>query len=527
MIQRDSRYYTSGYDGNDSEQSPFFLNCSIFDGKDGELNDELITEFNNEIKRVKQFAETKLIKHPIECIPARVVVINASHDKLPTSYETARVFESIARKNGWDISFMVVNTRDELMNETEKFGSACLVMSQCVDKAVYNADLAMKLREKGVVAVPGEVTAPGGIFSDKGSTYKLLSEDHTMWDLVARYSRIDIEGKSIELVSQEIIDQVDALSDWTGIHQFYIKPTEGGGGLGGFRITRFNGGYLIPDLSKVTGLSDRIHPTYIDFDVTSSPKIQELIWIYTLFNSDENLRKAYLKVRLRDMETASSDTDRIEAMARYLSQSEMLRHKKLKKMVWTRNQAILELKTAISQFEKKLKRRYIPLVNEHIDFGTWGLRAHFRLAPEGPVLETMYSRIFQIAFTEEGVGYVGADNISNKQTGELEILRLRPVNLYMLGATGGHKALFHTLLNGARALFELDAMVPNQERNRIPLRLQLDLATISQKIGEGNADTARGLCLASRWDRFVRNTAEWFENSLGYYSWRKTRPYLT
>ncbi|MFH1553064.1 MAG: hypothetical protein ABID83_05460, partial [Candidatus Omnitrophota bacterium] len=69
----------------------------------------------------------------------------------------------------------------------------------------------------------------------------------------------------------------------------------------------------------------------------------------------------------------------------------------------------------------------------------------------------------------------------------------------------------------------LAKFVPEEETGRVPLRLQLDLATVSQRIGEGNADTARGLCLASRWPKFVENAREWLEDSFVYYDWKKGR----
>jgi hypothetical protein len=217
----------------------------------------------------------------------------------------------------------------------------------------------------------------------------------------------------------------------------------------------------------------------------------------------------------------ADDATAMRILKDYLDGCAEKREKKLAGMVMSKDEAKDKLVRAIKIFEEKFKRRYTPLVNEHIDFGLWGLRAHYRLSKKGPKLETIYHRIFQLGFTEEGIGYLGSDNISNKQTHELEILRLGPVNRIMLDAIGGEKALFATLLKGAEALVMLAGLVDGEEKNRVPIRLQLDLATISQRIGEGNADTARGLCLASRWTEFVKNASEWFEDSLGYYDWKK------
>ena len=520
MLKRDAKYYTTGYKGENDTEAPFYKNCTFFDGPYGDLNDSLLESFNETAQKDERYRDLALQKQTINHVPRSVVIINASHDDLPTSYETAHVFQSVAERSGYAMAITVVNTREALLNAVEKSGRDCLVFSQCVDKKVYDVAFAKELRSKGIACVPGEVTAPGSVFSDKGNTYKLLSENHTMWDLVARYRKIEIDGKNTEEVSRAIISAVDSFSKNENITSFYVKPTEGGGGLGGFRITAFDGGYLIPDLSKVTGLAHDVHPTFIDFEYTNRDKMRELVWIYELFSSDEKLRKAYILKEIDGMQKTASQDDKITAMAQYIENSGELRHSKRKSMVLTREEACHKLAAAIDLFEKKIKRRYVPLVNEHIDFGTWGLRAHFRLSQEGPVLETIYARIFQLAFTPEGVGYVGADNISNKQTGELEIVRLRPINEVMLQAIGGKQALFDTLFHGVHSLYEHSKMLDEKERKLVPLRLQLDLAALSRKIGEGNADTARGLCLASRWPRFIANTSEWFLDGLGYYSWR-------
>ncbi|MFC1668022.1 hypothetical protein ACFL1T_01400 [Chlamydiota bacterium] len=521
MLRRDATYYTTGYSGRVASKAPFYKNCVYFDKEKGDFNDSLIDEFNGTISRLYPNKSQKLERHPVSLLPKKVLIINASHDNLPTSYETMHVFRHVAKKNGWSIECAVVNTRNELQKEITKWGPDICLISQCVDKKVYNTKQEYLMRRKGIVTIPGALTAPGAVFSDKGKSYRLLSENHTRWDLVARYKKVTVRKKDIGTVAREILDCLDWFAQEHNIHQVYVKPSEGGGGLGGFRITKYNGGYVIPDLSKVTGMSDDIQPTFIDFEDLTDAKVRELLWIYSLFESDESMKKMYLQITLKHLKSATSDQEKLQIMREYLISSETLRHKKIAELVLSREIAQEKLTNAITLFEKKFKRRYIPLVNEHIDFGLWGLRAHFRFAPQGPVLETIYARIFQLAFTKEGVGYVGADNISNKQTGELEIKRLCPINEYMIDAIGGRVALFETLCKGVESLHELNNRASAEEKGRIPLRLQLDLAAVTQKIGEGNADTARGLCLASRWRRFIENTSEWFIDCLGYYSWRK------
>lgn len=522
MIGRDAKYYVTGYKGDDPSKASFYLRSLVFDGKEGDFNAALVERFNKFLEKDKISEKCKLSGDARgEKQPSKIVVINASHDDLPTSYETARIFRELCKEKGYKTEVVVVNTREDLLKEVNADPASTLVMSQCVDKGVYNVELAEEFSQRGIVTVPGIVTAPGSVFSDKDSTYRLLSGEGKDWDKVARYKKIDSERKEVEEVVEGIFQAIDELEHETGDITFFIKPHEGGGGLGGFRITKVKEGYIIPDLSKVSGDISEIHPTFIEFDISNEDKLKELLWIYRLFATDVKMSENYLKVKLPVID--KDEKEAIAILKEYLAGSELKRHQKLASMVLSRDKAHQKLVEAIKIFEKKFYRRYVPLVNEHIDFGLWGLRAHYRCSRKGPVLETMYHRIFQLGFTEEGLGYVGADNISNKQTGDLEITRLGPINEIMAASIGGEEKLFSILYKGAQALAALAELVPEEERGHVPIRLQLDLAAISQKIGEGNADTARGLCLASRWGGFVRNAREWLENSLVYYSWKKEK----
>jgi len=522
MIKRESKYYTAGEKVSNPEKSPFYLRALVFDGKEGDFNTGLIDSFNEYLKSEDTLSRNCLDPSDFSegIFPKKIVIINASHDKLPTSYETARIFEEYLKKKGQSVRAKVVNTSQELTDELKTFSDETLVVSQCVDKKVYNTDLAERFETEGIVVVPGKSTAPGGVFSDKDTTYQLLSKGGKEWSEVARYIKVPEEGKEIERVASEVLAAIDELERRTGKSTFFVKPHEGGGGLGGFRITKMNEKYIIPDLSKVSGEVGEVHPTFIDFDAGNEAKLRELLWVYKLFAEDKEMSSNYLKVKLPVLDVSTPAA--LEVLKKYLLASEEEQRAKLEKIAICRNTAQRLLTEAITLFEKKFNRRYVPLVNEHIDFGLWGLRAHYRLSRRGPVLETMYHRVFQLGFTKEGLGYVGSDNISNKQTGRLEILRLGPINKIMLEAIGGEQSLFKTLHKGANALRELSELVPKEERKRVPLRLQLDLAVISSRIGEGNADTARGLCLASRWTEFVKNAREWLEDSLAYYAWKKT-----
>lgn len=521
MIKRDPEYYTTGFDGKDPGKAPFYLRSLVFDGEEGDFNMDLINRFNEFLAREGLSFDFRLLDEGTDAsnLPKKIVIINASHDDLPTSYETRRIFEERCKAKGASILVVVVNTSEELEKELSSDIEKTLIMSQCVDKKVYNVEKVEELSKKGAVIVPGAITAPGSIFSDKGSTYRLLSDEGKDWSRVARYEQVPVIDKKVEEVVDDIFTAIDKLQREIDQTTFFIKPHEGGGGLGGFRIAKTEKGYIIPDLSKVTGDNSAIHPTFIDFDVNNEKKLKELLWIYRLFEQDEKTAANYLKVKLPM--TGKDDKKDMEVLKEYIESSEEKRHKKLAAMVMKDDEAREKLVKAIKAFEKKFDRRYEPLVNEHIDFGLWGLRAHYRLSKRGPVLETMYHRVFQLGFTEEGLGYLGADNISNKQTGDLEIIRLGPINKIMIDSIGGEKILFATLHKGAEALIELIKLLPEDEKRRVPIRVQLDLAAVSQRIGEGNADTARGLCLASRWTEFVRNGAEWLDDSFAYYAWKK------
>jgi len=518
-IERNPGYYTTGYEGKDPKKASFYLRSLVFDGDEGELTRRLIDEFNDNIKKESATKNYNLANEPVKIVPKKVIIINASFDKLPTSYETKRVFKHVSGKNRYDIDIVVVNTKEELMDQIDEFPDETLIISQCVDKKVYNLDLAKDFYNKNIVVIPGEFTAPGSIFSDKDKTYKLLSDEGNRWDMVARYKRIVVDDKNVRSTVDEILNIADEFESKFGIKQFFIKPTEGGGGLGGFRLIKTGTKYIIPDLSKVTGQVSNIKPVYVDIDLRNVYKIKELFWIYNLFKTDKKLAKAYINIDIK----GNNRKEEFSNFKKYLDSSRSKQNQKLHKLGSNRDDTKKTLVLAIEKFEEKFNRRYIPLVNEHIDFGTWGLRAHFRLTQQGVKLETIYSRIFQLAFTSEGIGYVGSDNISNKQTGELEITRLGPINQIMLDAISGKASLFKVLSKASKIIDTLSSLGSNIEKTIVPFRIQLDLAAVSGLIGEVNADTARGLCLASSWDKFVKNTSEWFMDSLRYYSYRKTK----
>ena len=124
----------------------------------------------------------------------------------------------------------------------------------------------------GAVVVPGRVTAPGSVFSDKGSTYEMLNAAG-LDRLLARYVRIPaVEMRTPAVVSTILEGAKRAYDDW-GCDRFYVKPVTGGSGVGGFRITVTPRGYLIPDFSKLTGELLQPDPILLDVDPADDARL--------------------------------------------------------------------------------------------------------------------------------------------------------------------------------------------------------------------------------------------------------------
>ncbi len=524
MIERSPKYYRVNYQGERLEDSPFYQAALSFDRKSGDYGQSIIDNFNQSLQSTPELSKFRINPHPIRNLPKKVVIIDASSDRLPTSPETARVIDQICRNRNYPIVTYVVDTKEELFQAITSTPKETLILSQCVDKNTYNVNVAWKLEELGCVIVPGDITAPGGIFSDKEKTYRLLSENGTRWDLIPPFERIEVEGISHAKVAENILDKANSLADRFNTNQFFIKPPEGGGGLGGFRLIKMGNGYILPDLSKVSGISKGIHPSYINIDANNTDKLEELTWIFRLFWSSPYYAKTYLWMDLPSLREQYHKNSDIDALRAYIISSNKELNNAYQKHILSKGDAANKISESIESFEKKFKKRYIPIVCKEIDFGSWGLRAHLRLSRTGPKVETIYSRIFQIALTPDGIGYVGSDNISNKQTGVLEILRLQPVNKFLVNGCGGISKLNLSLRHGIEALTKLVGLLPNHKQPNLPVRIQVDLSAPSAMVCEGNADTARGFALASRWSNFVNNTEEWFLDSLSYYSWKKSLP---
>ncbi len=465
-----------------------------FDGADNSFAEELKQNFNKWLNSLEGYKNTRLKFPERVIVPENIIWVDASEDRLPATAESRN-----AVGEG-----KIVNTSEELLARLSKNPGSSLVLSQCVNRNCYNLDTIERIEKAGSVASPGKWTAPGGIFSNKLKTYRMLMENGGE-KLIAGYSFVEPDGKSPAQVASAVL--AAACSDRES-DRFFVKPTSGGGGLGGFRLSLKRNGektfFSLPDMSRLSGSVEETRTEALTINPESEEAVEELWWIYNKFKSSKILSRNYIET---DLSGPAEVRDLL---------------KKSPKAAWMdREDAKKKLSASIELFEKKFSRRYAPLVNRYIDFGTWGLRVHYRLSREGIIVENAYARLFQIKFTDEGIGYAGADNISNKQTGELELDRLLPINPLMVGAIGGGRKFFDLLKKGAEAFKIFTGTFPEDMTDKIPARVQFDIAPVDGFICEGNADTARGFCLAQNFDSFTMNIRRWVEDSLDYYSFVK------
>jgi len=514
--QRFVELYSLGHKGPITE-APFYLHALGFDSEPGKFGVELISSFNKLAQKDEELSKYALDLPNATHFPDTIVLIDASNDRLPTGPESFRVLQDETRRLGINAHCLLVNTKEELMGAVNKNPKATLVISECVDSSAYNIEVLEILEGMGVVVLPGRVTAPGAIFSNKGKTYQML-QDAGKEDLLARYVTVPASQMDTSQVVSTILDNVDKFSQHWNTSRFFVKPVTGGSGVGGFRISRTSSGYFVPDLSKVTGDALEILPIHMDVDPQDDHRLEELLWIFSLFSSDPYYSKQYMWVNLETLRNRYETSDDREALRQHLLKTAAIQTAKAEERSLDRDSMHAKLEEAVRRYEAHFSKRYDPVFCEHIDFGAWGLRAHYRLTKQSVQIESIYARIFQLALTEEGVSYVGSDNISNKHTGVLESVRLTPIKETMVNTVGGRTAFLDLLKRGGLAASALVATQKPELRCRIPVRCQLDIAPIDGKIGEGNADTARGQALGTRWPDFIANIREWFQDCLSYYA---------
>ena len=512
--------YALGHEGSMVE-APFYLHALGFDSEPGRLGADLISSFNKLVQEDKELSKYALDLTDATSFPETIVLIDASNDRLPTGPESFRVLKDETTRLGIKTRCLLVNTKEELMEAVNENPNSTLVISECVDSRAYNIEVLEILERMGVIVLPGRVTAPGYIFSDKGATYQML-QDAGRENLLARYVLAPASQMNTSRVVSTILDSVDEYSQKWNTNRFFVKPVTGGSGVGGFRISLTDKGYFVPDLSKVTGDDLEVHPILMDVDPQDDHRLDELLWIFSLFSSDPYYRRQYIRVDLETLKHRYGTSDDREALRQHLLKTDAIHTAKAEERSLDRNSMHAKLEDAVMRYEEHFSKRYDPVICEYIDFGAWGLRAHYRLTDRGIQLECVYARIFQLALTEEGACYVGSDNISNKHTGVLEAVRHTPIKEVMGNTVGGRAPFLDLLRKGGLAASALVSTQEPELRRRIPIRCQMDLAPIGGKIGEGNADTARGQVLGTKWPDFVTNMREWLNDCLRLYSLRRS-----
>jgi len=512
--------YALGHEGPIVE-APFYLHALGFDSEPGRLGAKLISSFNKLAQEDKELSKYALDLADATSFPETIVLIDASNDRLPTGPESFRVLQDETTRLGIKARCLLVNTKEELMEAVNENPKSTLVISECVDSRAYNIEVLKILERMGVIVLPGRVTAPGYIFSDKGATYQML-QDAGQENLLARYVLAPASQMNTSRVVSTILDSVDEYSQKWNTNRFFVKPVTGGSGVGGFRISLTDKGYFVPDLSKVTGDNLEVHPILMDVDPQDDHRLDELLWIFSLFSADPYYSRQYIRVDLETLKHRYGTGDDREALRQHLLKTGAIHTAKAEERSLDRNSMHAKLEDAVMRYEEHFSKRYDPVICEYIDFGAWGLRAHYRLTDRGIQLECVYARIFQLALTEEGACYVGSDNISNKHTGVLEAVRLTPIKEVMVNTVGGRAPFLDLLRKGGLAASALVSTQEPELRRRIPVRCQMDLAPIGGKIGEGNADTARGQVLGTKWPDFVTNMREWLNDCLRLYSLRRS-----
>ena len=428
---------------------------------------------------------------------------------------------------GLSIPIRVLNRREDLLTRAARAPKKLLVISQTAQRSLYDATLAKVLEERGIVVVPGSLTAPGGPLSNKKTTYELLSgngadepppnKDGHGPRLTANYEVVELNGGKPADTAATILDRASMLSKKWGVTTFFIKPQEGGGGRGCFRLDVYPHGFGLPDLSRLGVATDHATPLPLSLDPQNDDHLQAMNWLAHRFEDSPATSKAYISAQRTGDVASPADfgellrncTPRLESKLRASSRS--------------REDSIRLLADAIKNYEQVFDARYLPLICNWIDFGLFSVRVHLRLSREGPVVETLYARLFPVEFSYDSIGVVGVDSITN-HTGEgMELNRYAPLVPPLVAYAGGAERLCEKIRGAFDAFARFSSLLAPDERSRVPVRAEFDLSPLNGLIAEGNADPVRAQCANSRWDRFSHNCAQWMEDALSYYSWKSQK----
>ena len=499
-----------------------------FDSDLGDLNDTLIENLNHWASREPRFVDLRIMEDasPIRR-PGEILLLDGSPSRLPLTMETARVMRAHLKQLGLSIPVRVLNRREELLARAAKAPKELLVISQTAQKSLYDATLAKVLESRGIVVAPGPLTAPGGPLSNKKTTYELLNgngadtgnskTDGRGRHLTAGYEAVELNGGRPADTATAILDRASALSRKWDATTFFIKPQEGGGGRGCFRLDVYPNGFGLPDLSKLGVAADSATPLPLSLDADDPNHLRAMDWLVHRFQASPATSKAYIK------------TQRVGGDAPPNGLGQMLRNctprleSQLRESSLSREDSIRLLADAIENYEQAFDARYLPLICNWIDFGLFSVRVHLRLSREGPVVETLYARLFPVEFSDDSIGVVGVDSITNRTEGGMELNRYAPLVPALVAYAGGAERLGEKIRGAFDAFARFLSLVGDCERGRVPVRAEFDLSPMNGLIAEGNADPVRAQCANSRWGRFYENCAQWTEDALSFYSWKSQK----
>jgi hypothetical protein len=520
-LKRDDSLYRLTQDASDGIWDLFRVSRE-FDSTTGNLTEELIGRLNDWARASRNFSDMglKLDEHAGP-LPREILLLDGSPNRLPLSAETARIISAHLEGQGLSIPIHVINRRDALMARVTRAPRETLVLSQTAQRSLYDARLSEVLVSMGAIVVPGPLTAPGGPLSNKERTYDFLGGEghengieHTEKTeprrLTARYRAISVDGRVAVATADAILDTAAQLREKWGNTTFFVKPQQGGGGIGCFRIDVHPKGYSLPDLSRLGIVSERLNPMPLSLDPGNRDHVRALAWLAGRYSESPATTRAYLH-----------NGDLMQGkIANLMKISRPILEENLRSSIEPKAQARERLAHAIENYQQLFGQAYHPLICDWIDFGLYSVRVHIRLGRGGPVLESLYARLFPVEFTHQTIGTVGVDSIANHEGEGMEFNRYVPLIPQLVELAGGADALCDKIKNSFFAFQRFLAFLPPQERERMPVRAGFDISPLSGLIPEGNADPVRGHCANTRWSSMFFNTSEWAEDALAYFSWK-------
>lgn len=494
-----------------------------FDGSAGNLTEELIERMNGWAAREEAFADLRLRKWGWRRLPGEILLLDGSPSRMPLTPETARAAAAWLAERGAAIPVQVLNRREALLARVARSPRETLVLSQAAQRSLYDSHLAEALIERGVVVVPGPVTAPGGPLSNKKTTYELLnghpqgSNGH-LARLAARYHTIGVDGEGPAAAARAILKEAQRLARKWDETVFFVKPQEGGGGRGAFRLDVFPDGFSLPDLSRLGIPPERSCPLPLPLDAADRSHLRALAFVADRFAASPATARAYLDGS--PLPSLRKGGARAAHLGGLLRRCRPRLVEGLRAAAEPFPKAQRRLARAIENYEDLFEVRYQPLLCEWIDFGLFSLRVHLRMSRSGPLLESLYARLFPVEFTEQTIGVIGVDSITNRTGGGMEFNRYAPLHPSLVASVGGMDALAKRLHGAFHAFARFVRLLPPGEREALPVRAEFDLSPLSGLIAEGNADPVRAQCPNTRWGRFCADSQAWLEDALAYYSWK-------